>query len=89
MDRPTMLWLLLHPCYPSTSVDVLELKTDIHNATLSKFEHYVKRLTDYLSSKNREIEEKGQTHQDRHLDLFYALQTVPDSDFASFVRDER
>jgi len=90
MDGPTMLWLLLQACNPSTRVGVSELKTDIRNANSAKFEHDVKKLTDYLSSKNREIEEKGQTHQDYHLDLFNALQTVPNPDFSSFItRDER
>ena len=49
----------------------------------------MKKLTDYMSSKNREIEEKGQTHQDYQLDLFNALQTVPNPDFAAFICDER
>ena len=89
MDGPTILWLLLQACNPSTRVGVSELKTDIRNANSAKFEHDVKKLTDYLSSKNREIEEKGQTHQDYHLDLFNALQTVPNPDFSSFIRDER
>lgn len=42
-----------------------------------------------MSSKYREIEEKGQNHDNYHLDLFNALQTVPNPDFAAFVRDER
>ena len=89
MDGPTMLWLLLQACNPSTRVGVSELKTDLRNATSAKFQHDVKKLTDYMSSKFREIEEKGQKHEDYHLDLFNALQTVPNPDFAAFVRDER
>ena len=42
-----------------------------------------------MSSKYREICEKGQNHQDYLLDLFNALKTVPNTDFASFVREER
>jgi len=89
MDGPTMLWLLLQSCNPSTRVGISELKTDLRNATSSKFQHNVKKLTDYLSSKYREIEERGQEHQDYHLDLFNALQTVPNPDFAAKIRDER
>ena len=89
MDGPTMLWLLLQACNPSTRVGVSELKTDLRNATSAKFQHDVKKLTDFMSSKYREIEEKGQEHQDYQLDLFNALQTVPNPDFAAFIRDER
>ena len=89
LDGPTMLWLLLQTCNPSTRIGVSELKTDLRNATSAKFQHDVKRLTDYLSSKYREIEEKYQEHQDYHLDLFNALQTVPNPNFAVFIRDKR
>lgn len=89
MDGPMMLWLLLQACNPSTRVGISELKTDLRNATSAKFQHNVKKLTDFMSSKYREIEEKGQTHQDYQLDLFNALQTVPNPDFASRIRDER
>jgi len=89
LDGPTMLWLLLQSCNPSTRVGISELKTDLRNATSSKFQHNVKTLTDYLSSKYREIEERGQEHQDFLLDLFNALQTVPNPDFAAKIRDER
>ena len=88
-DGPTILWLLLQSCNPSTRVGVSELKTDLRQATSAKFKHNVKDLTDYMSSKYREITEKGQQHQDYLLDLFNALKTVPNADFASFVRDER
>ena len=88
-DGPTILWLLLQSCNPSTRVGVSELKTDLREATSAKFKHNVKDLTDYMSSKYREIREKGQQHQDYLLDLFNALKTVPNSDFSAFVRDER
>ena len=89
MDGPTILWLLLQACNPSTRVGVSELKTYLRNATSAKFQHDAKKLTDYMSSKYREIEEKGQNHEDYQLDLFNALQTVPNPDFAAFIRDER
>ena len=44
---------------------------------------------DYMSSKYRNIQEKGQTHENYVLDLFNALSTVPNSDFAAHIRDER
>ena len=88
-DGPTILWLLLQSSNPSTRVGVSELKADLRQADSAKFKHNVKDLTDYMSSKYREIQEKEQQHQDYLLDLFNALKTVPNSDFASFVRDER
>ena len=88
-DGPTILWLLLQSCNPSTRVGVSELKTDLRQATSAKFKHNVKDLTDYMSSTYREITEKGQQHQDYLLDLFNALGTVSNSDFAAFVREER
>ena len=42
-----------------------------------------------MSSKLRKIREKGQKHEDFHHDLFKALETVPNSDFAAHVRDEK
>ena len=42
-----------------------------------------------MSSKYREIKEKGQTHEDIILDVFNAFNTVPNPDFAAHVRDER
>ena len=89
MDGSTMLWLLLQVCNPSTRVGLSELKTDLSNASSSKFQHDVKKLTDYMTSKYRKIEEEGQQHQDYQLDLFNALQTVPNPDFAAFIRYER
>ena len=89
INGPTMLWLLMQANNSSTRVGVSELKTYLRNATSAKFQHDVKKLTNYMSSKNRKIEEKGQKHQDYQLDLFIALQTVPNPDFEAFVRDER
>ena len=88
-DGPTILWILLQACNPSTRVGVSELKSDLRTATSAKFKHNVKDLTDYMSSKYREIREKGQHHQDYLLDLFNALETVPNDNFAYFVRKER
>ena len=89
IDGGTLMFILLTKINPTTRVGVSELKTDLREATSAKFKHNVKDLTDYLSSKYREITEKGQQHQDYLLDLFNALKTVPNADFASFVRDER
>ena len=85
MNGPTIIWILLQACNPSTRVCIFELKTDLRNANSAKFKHDVKKLTDYMRSKFREIEEKRQTHEDYQLDLFNALQTVPIPDFASYV----
>jgi len=88
-DGPTILWILLQSCNPSTRVGVSELKSDLRTATSAKFKHNVKDLTDYMSSKFREIREKGQQHHDYLLDLFNALETVPNDNFTCFVRKER
>ena len=64
MDGPTILWWLFQTCKPSTRVGVSELKYDLRKATSSKFQHNVKSLTAYMSSKYRNIWEKGQTHED-------------------------
>jgi len=88
-DGPTMLWLLLQSCNPSTRVGISELRTDLRNASSSKFQHNVKKLTTYMSSKYRKIEVRDQEHQDYHVDMFKALQIVPNPDFAAKIRDER
>ena len=89
IDGPTLRWLLLQMCNPSTRVGVAELKDDLRKATSAKFQHNVKELTDYMSSKYRNIQEKGQNHEDYILDLFNALDMVPNSDFSAHIRFER
>ena len=89
IDGPTVLWILMQKCNPSTRVGVSELKEELRSATSSKFNHDIQKLTDFMSSKYREIREKGQTHEDIILDLFNAFKTVPNPDFAAHVRDER
>ena len=37
IDSPTILWLLLQICNPSTRVGVAELKDNLRKATLAKF----------------------------------------------------
>ena len=89
IDGPTILWILLKICNPSTRVGVAELKEDLRKTTSAKFQHNVKLMTDHLSSKYRNIQEKGQTHEDYLLDVFNALASVPNQDFAAHIRDER
>jgi len=89
VDGPTILWLLLQICNPSTRVGVAELKEDLRRTTSEKFQRNVKNMTDHLSSKFRNIREKGQTHEDYLPDVFNALATVPNPDFAAHVRDGR
>ena len=79
----------MQTCNPSTRVGVSELKEELRSATSSKFNHDIQKLTDFMSSKYREIREKGQSHEDVILDLFNAFKTVPNPDFAPHVRDER
>ena len=89
MDGPTILWILMQTCNPSTRVGVSELKEELRSATSAKFNHDIQKLTDFMSSKYREIKEKGQKHEDIILDVFNAFKTVPNPDFAAHVRDER
>ena len=89
LDGPIILWLLLQTCNLSTREEISELEDELRKATSSKYRHNVKSLTDYMSSKYRNICEKGQTHEDYVLDLFNALATVPNSDFSAHIRDER
>ena len=79
----------MQTCNPSTRVGVSELKEELRNATSAKFNHDIQKLTDFMSSKYREIKEKGQAHDDIILDVFNAFKTVPNPDFAAHVRDER
>jgi len=88
-DGPTILWLLLGISNPSTRAGVSQLKADIRNATSEKFKHNVRELTDYLSSKYREILERGQHHDDFLYDIFNALETVPNPHFATRINNER
>jgi len=81
VDGPTLLWLLLQMCNPYTRVCVAELKDDLRKATPAKFQHNVKALTNYMSSKYRNIQEKGQNHEECILDLFNDLDTVSNSVF--------
>lgn len=43
----------------------------------------------YMSSKYQNIQEKGENHEDYILNLFNALDTVPNSDFSAHIRFER
>ena len=88
-DGPTILWILLQTCNPSTRVGVAELKEHLRKATSAKFKHDVRTLTDYMCSKLQKIREKGQRHDDFHHDLFKALETVPNTDFNAHVREEK
>ena len=69
-DGPTMLWLILNQCNPSTRVGVSELKEDMRRATSAKHKHNVKKLTDYMGEKYREILDRNHTYEDYLLDLF-------------------
>ena len=73
MDGPTILWILMQTCNPSTRVGVSELKEELRSATSAKFGNDIQKLTNFMSSKYREIKEKGQTHEDMILDVFNAF----------------
>ena len=50
IDGPTLLWILLQTCYPSTRVGVAELKDYLRKVTSTKFQNNVKTLIDRMSS---------------------------------------
>ena len=74
---------------PSTRVSVSELIEELRSATSAKFGHDVQKLTDFMSSKYREIKEKDQTHEDMILYFSNAFKTVPNPYFCAYVCDER
>ena len=89
MDGPTILWILMQTCNPSTRVGVSELKEELRSANSAKFGHDIQKLTDFMSLKYRKIKEKGQKHEDIILDVFNAFKTVLNPDFAAHVCDQR
>ena len=88
-DGLTILWLFLNQCNPSTRVGVSELQEDLRRTTSAKHKHNMKKLTDYMGKKYREILDRNHTHEDYLPDLSNALATVPNESFKSFVRTER
>ena len=58
MDGPTILWILMQTCNPSTRVGVSELKEELRSANSAKFGHDIQKLTDFMSSKYRKIKKK-------------------------------
>jgi len=48
IDGPTILWILLQICNPSTRVGVAELKEDLRKTTSAKFQHNVKSMCSML-----------------------------------------
>ena len=85
IDGPTILWILIHEVNPSTRVGLSEFKQQIWLVNSAMFQHNVKKLTNYVSSKYRAILDKGHKHDDNEFDLFNALETVPNPDFAAHI----
>ena len=88
-DGPTMLWILLNVVNPEIKVTVNDLKKQITTARSKMFGHNVKKLTDFMSTKLREIKEKGGSHEDFLLHLYEALESVPNEDFKAEIRTSR
>ena len=90
MDGPTIIWLLLQSCSPSTRVGVTKLKDQMRSATSAQHKHNIKDLTDYMKTKYRAIIEKGQNHDtdDYVRDIYKALKTVPNPAFKSWVVED-
>jgi len=88
-DGPTMLWILLNVINPEIKVSVNDLKEQIESARSNKFNHDVKKMTDFMSTKLREIKEKGGTHDDFLLHLYRALESVPNPDFKLEIKRSR
>ena len=66
-----MLWILLNVINPEIKVSVNDLKEQTEESRSSKFQHDVKKMTDSMSTKLREIKEKGGTHDDFLLHLYF------------------
>ena len=84
-----MLWILLNVINPEIKVSMNDLKEQIEAARSSKFSHDVKKMTDFMSTKLREIKEKGGTHDDFLLHLYRALESVPNPDFNLEIKRSR
>jgi hypothetical protein len=88
-DGPTMLWHLLRRCNPSTRVGVSGLKTMLRDTRSPQFKHDVVKMTDFMQKKYKKILEKGFKHDDYLLDLYNALQSVPNEAFHKWVTDDK
>ena len=88
-DGPTMLWILINVVNPEIKVTVNDLKKQITTARSKMFGHNIKKLTDFMSTKLREIKEKGGSHEDFLLHLYEALESVPNDDFKAEIRTSR
>jgi hypothetical protein len=88
-DGPTMLWHLLRRCNPSTRVGVSSLKTMLRDTRSPQFKHDVVKMTDFMQKQYKKILEKGFKHDDYLLDLYTALQSVPNEAFHKWVVDDK
>ena len=88
-DGPTMLYLILSKVNPSVRVGISTLKTNLSNATLPHFKHNIASLLDGMHKNYTQIYKDGGTHEDYTLHLFNALETSNNSEFLSFLGDER
>ena len=65
------------------------LKVNLATATLSKFNHSVDQLLDYMESQYKEIKSKGGRHDDYTLNIFQALETTNNNEFKRYVSGEK
>ena len=88
-DGPTMLFLILSKVNPSVRVGISTLKTSLTNSTLPQFKHNVVALLDSMHKNYTQIYKDGGTHDDYTLHLYNALESSNNSEFLSFLRQER
>ena len=89
LDGPTMLSIILHEINPDTRVGVYDLKKDIMDARLSKFNNNVKEMLDHMDGQYQNIIQQGHSHEDYVMNLFDALLSSKNEEFRQAIRMEK
>ena len=88
-DGPTMLKLLITSVNPSTRVGVDDIKKEIQNARLAKYNHDVKKMLDDMNRKYLDVLRQGHTHDSYMMHLFDALLTSKNDSFVGFIQRKK
>ena len=84
-DGPTMIWYILTKTHPSTMVGVCDLKKSLANVTLATYQEDVPKMLKAMHRMYNEILEKGSTHNDYIINLFWALRTSKCDRFEGYI----
>jgi len=89
LDGPYILLALLQHCNPSTRVGVSDLKENLRNSNLAKFNNNVVDMLDKMSENYNQILDRNSTHDDIVLDIFRALSSTKNKEFLDFVNSKK